>query len=120
MIATGMVSLWLTKVIYDSLKRRVIFEQNGVRIIDGDSDCCYFSWEELNYGYYIKSYKGHLFLLLSAEMLNPEEAKRIVNKGANTSRILIDRVVVIYLDLLQDVSQVKEIISNHLVRVSTY
>lgn len=121
LIGVGMACIWLTKVLYDSSKRAVIFEQNGLRIIGGSYfDYRYIPWGELTYGCYTRNYKGHLFLLLSPNVLNSKEAKRFANQGANWSRIYIDYVVVIYLDVLQDVTQIKKIIDSQLVQVDTY
>ena len=92
-----------------------------IRIIGGSYfDYRYIPWDELTYGCYTRNYKGHLFLLLSPNVLNSKEAKRFANQGANSSRIVIDYVVVIYLDVLQDVSQIKSLIDGHLVQVDTY
>jgi hypothetical protein len=120
LIGAGMACVWLTKVLYDSSKRAAIFEQNGIRIIGSYFDYRYIPWGELTYGCYARNYKGHLFLLLSPNVLNSEEAKRFANKGANSSRIVIDHVVVIYLDVLQDVAQIKSLIEGHLDQVDTY
>ena len=121
LIGVGMACIWLTKVLYNSSKRAAIFEQNGIRIIGGGYfDYRYIPWGELPYGCYTRNYKGHLFLLLSPNVLNSKEAKRFANKGANSSRIVIDYVVVIYLDVLQDVERIKSLIDGNLVQVDTY
>ena len=117
----GIASIWLTKVLYDSSKRAVFFEQKGLRIIGGSYfDYRYVPWGELAYAYYARNYKGHLFLVLSPNALSTREVKRFANQGATSSRIFIDYVVVIYIDILQDVSQIKELIDNHVVHVDTY
>ena len=59
----GIACIWLSKVLYDSSKKAVIFEQNGLRIIGGSYfDYRYIPWGELTYGYYTQNYKGHLFV----------------------------------------------------------
>ena len=117
----GIACIWLSKVLYDSSKKAVIFEQNGLRIIGGSYfDYRYIPWGELTYGYYTRNYKGQLFAVLSPNVLNSKEAKRFANQGANSSRIFIDYVVVIYLDVLQDVAQIKNLIDSHLVQVDTH
>ena len=117
----GVACIWLSKVLYDSSKKAVIFEQNGLRIIGGSYfDYRYIPWGELKYGYYTRNYKGHLFVVLSPNVLNSKEAKCFANQGANSSRIFIDYVVVIYLDVLQDVTQIKKLIASHLVQIDTY
>ena len=117
----GIACIWLTKVLYDSSKRAVFFEQKGLRIIDGSYfDYRYVLWEELSYAYYVRSFKGHFFLVLSSNALSPKEAKHFANRGANSSRICIDSVLVIYIDIFQDASQLRELIENHVVHIDTY
>ena len=114
----GVVCIWLTKMLYDSSKIAVSFEQRGIRIIGGNYfDYRYITWEKLSYGCYARNYKGHLFLVLSPNSLSPKEAKHFANQGAISSRICIDYVVVIYIDILQDVSQIKELIDKYVTQV---
>jgi len=118
---TGVACIWLTKVLYDSLKKVLFFDQNGLRIIDTCRfDYRYIPWEKLIYGCYTRNYKGHRFLLLSPNALTSKEAKHFANQGANSSRICIEDVVIIYLDALQDVSPIEELISNHITQVDSY
>jgi len=119
-IGVGITCIWLTKEIYDSIKKAIIFEQNGLRIIGSSFlDYHYVPWEKLTYRYYIRNYRGHLFLLLSPNVLNFKEAKRFANKGVFSSRIFIDCVVVIHLGI-QDKTQIKELIAAHLVQIDTF
>ena len=117
----GFVCILLTKVLYKSSKKAILFSKDGLQII-GDShiDCCYIPWEKLTYAYYTKNYKKHSFLLLSPNKLSPKEANRFANRGANLSKIYVDCVVVIYLDRLQDLMQIKKLISNGTIQVNTY
>ncbi len=109
----GIACLWLTKVLYDSAQRAVFFEEKGLRVIGGSyREYRYIPWEELPYGCYAKNYKGHLFLILSPNALSHEQAKHFANRGANSSRICIDGVVVIYIDIRQEVSKLREFIDN--------
>ncbi len=76
-------SIWVNKVLYDDAKRAVLFDETGLRMIGGsylDYRC--ISWEDFPYAYYARSYKGHLFLVLSPGALGHKEAKRFANKGA--------------------------------------
>ena len=130
----GIVCAWLTKVFYDTSNLTVIFEQHGLRTIASRyDDCRYVLWEELLYAYYVRGYKGLLTFLngltsrykfwagrVSSNALSPKEAKRFANRGANSSRICIDSVFVIYIDIFQDASQLRELIENHVVHIDTY
>lgn len=117
----GIICVWLTKVLYDASNRLIIFEQKGLRIVGGRyCDYRYKSWEELAYACYIRNYKGHLFLVLSPNVLSPKEAKVFANLGANSSRICINDAVVIYVDILQNVSQIKQLIDNHVLHIDSH
>lgn len=109
--AIGVVSLWLTKILYDSSNITIYLEQEGLRITGGKhNNYQYISWEELSYTYYIRSFKGHLFLVLSPKTLSSKEAKRLVNQAANLFKIYITGVVVLYIDVLQNTAPLKEFV----------
>lgn len=117
-VGIGIICIWLTKMIYDSSNKAVFFEQKGLRIVGGNyKDYRYILWEELTYAYFARDFKGHLFLVLSPNALNSKEAKRFANRGANLSQICVDSVVVIYMDVVQNVSQLKELIDNYVENV---
>lgn len=119
--AVGIVCAWLTKLLYDSSNVAVIFEQEGLRALGGNyNEYRYVLWEEVSYAYYVRSFKGHLFLVLTPNALSSKEAKHLANRGANSSRICIDSVLVIYIDIFQDVTKIKELIGNHVMHVDTY
>lgn len=114
----GFVCIWLTKVLYDASQRTIAFEKKGLRIIGGSYfDYRYIPWEKLTYARYAKNYKGHLFLILSSDVLNHKAAKHFANQGANLSKIYIDGVVSIYIDNLQDVSSLRKIIENYVTHI---
>lgn len=109
----GIMSLWLTKELYDSSNISVHLEQEGLRITGGSfNEYRYMTWEKLQYEYYDRNFKGHLFIVLTPNVLNPKEIKAFINRGANLSRICIDDVVVIPIDALQDTSQFREFIDK--------
>jgi len=117
---SGIVSAWCTITLYGSSKKVVIFDQNGMWILGSSHDQRYIPWSELTYGCYTRNFKNSEFLVLSPNFLSLKEAKRFANKGANFSRLLIDDVVVIYLDFLQDVTQIKCFVESHIERIDTY
>ena len=121
LVGIGIACICLTKVLYDSANKAVFFEEKGLRIIGS----CYVNyqyipWEELAYAYYTRNYKGHLFLVLSPKMLSLKEAKHFANRGAILSQIYINYVVVLYIDILQDVSNLRRLIDEHIAHIDTY
>lgn len=97
-VAMGIACTWLTKVLYDCSNIAIFFEQEGLRIIGSSyNDYRYVLWEELSCAYYVTSYKGHLFVVLSQKALSPKEAKKLANRGANSHKTSVDDAVVIYL-----------------------
>lgn len=113
LIAIGVVSLWLTKTLYDSSNITIFLEQEGLRIVGGKhNNYQYVSWEKLSYAYYIRSFKGHLFLVLSPKTLSSKEAKRLVNQAANLFQTYITDVVVLYIDVLQNTAPLKEFVAQ--------
>lgn len=120
-VAIGVVCAYLTKVFFDSSNIAVVFEQEGLRIVGGSyKDYRYLLWEEVSNACYVRNFRGFLFLVLSPKAISPKEAKYFAKRGANLSKICIDDVVVIHIDMLQDVSQIKELIANHVAHVDTY
>lgn len=120
-VAIGIVCTYLTKALYDSSNISVVFEQEGLRIVGGSyNDYRYLLWEEVSNAYYVRNFRGFLFLVLSPKALDSKAAKKLINRGANLSKICIDDVVVIHIDDLQNVSQIKELIDSHVVQVDTY
>ena len=110
----GLVCGWLVKILYDSSNITVLFEAEGLRITGGrHRDYRHIPWEKLPYAYTARSFKGFPFLVLSPRVLNPEAAKRLANRGANSMRICVDGAVVIHLDQLQDLSGIKECVERH-------
>ena len=117
----GVGGAWLTKYLSDTTKVVVVFEQQGVRILgDKHHNYRFVPWENLTYAYYTRNYKGHPFLVLTPNALDRKEAKHFANRGANTTRICIDGVLVIYMDIIQDVSPIEELIATHVEHVVTY
>ena len=86
----------LIKLFYDLSYTMIIFEANGLRILnDKGVNHCFITWENLQYGYYCCNYKGHLHLLLSQNVLGVNEVKGLVNKSANSGKMQVGGVVVI-------------------------
>ena len=122
--ATGMLGIWVTITLYVDSKKIVCIDKNGVTII-GDSRifCSHISWAKIPCACYIRNFRGHLVLILSADKLEYEEARRFANWW--TSRICFDNVVVIHLKEilaihLQETSQLKELIESYVMHIDTW
>lgn len=73
-VAIGIVCTYLTKVFYDSSNIIVVFEQEGLRIVGGRyNDYRYLLWEEVSNAYYVRTFRGFLFVVLSPKALSPKE-----------------------------------------------
>ena len=119
--ALGVISTWLTKVLYDSANIAIFFEKEGLRVVGRRyNEYRYILWEELLYAYYVRNLKAHLFLVLSPKPLSSIEAKDFANQGANLLKVCIDDVVVIHIDAIQNVSPLKELIADHVSHVDSF
>ncbi len=113
LVAVGIGCAWLTKYLYDTCLVAVLFDERGFQVFEGHcGNYRYFSWEGLPYVYDTRSFKGYPFLVLSSRKLNSKETKCLANRGANLSRLCIDDVVVIPMDNLENVAQIKELIDK--------
>lgn len=120
-LTIGVLSMCVTKVLYDSTNIVIFFEREGMRIAGGRyNNYSFFPWKEFSYVYYAKSFKGHLFAVLSPKALSPKEVKNFVNRSANSSRMCIDFVVAIHIDVLQRTSQLKDLIASHVLYADVY
>lgn len=121
MFTVGILCIWLTKVLYDASNIVVIVEEIALQIVGGNyNQYRYILWKELSYGYYTRSFKGHLFLVLSSKELGSKEVKKLVNRGANFYKICIDDTIIIPITFLKNASQLKEMIVNHELHVDGY
>lgn len=119
LVMLGILSVCMAKVLFDFSKTVVTFEQDGLRIFGcGRSPYSYLPWDEFSYAYYVRSYKGDLFLVLSPKAIGYKEAKKLVNRGANSSKMCIDSAVVIFIKTTQDIIQLKEFVSNHVSHIN--
>ena len=118
-LVTGVICCFLTKILYDSSNITVSIETEGIRIVGGTySNYQYVSWEKFICAYYARSYKGHLYLVLSPEELAPKQVMQYINKGACLSKLSVGLVVVIHIDVMQNTLQVREFIRNKVLKVN--
>ena len=117
----GALSMLLSILHTSASRKAVLFDDNGLHIIgDTIGGYRYIAWDKLAYSYYIPNIKAQWFLILSPNALCPKEAKRIVNRLSNFYTLCIDDVVVIWIDRLKDLSQIKTIIDDHAIHTDTY
>lgn len=116
----GSLSLWLAKTLFNSSQLRLLFEQEGIWIVGGKDDNKFIPWNKYVYAYYVRSYKGHLFLVLSPQVLSLRQAKAFANHGANTSKTCVDNACVIYLKCSAITSRIKELIGYNVLHIDIY
>lgn len=121
LVAIGIACTWLTKVLYDSANTVVFFEKEGIRIAGGRyNNYRYIAWGELQYAYYVRNLKGHLFLVLSPRKLNQKEAKAFANQGGNSFKIYINYTIIMHIDFSSNASNVKEAIKKNISFIDIY
>ena len=109
----GILSFGLAKVLYDSYKVIISFSPQMIEIVEKKHSKTYNITEFL-YGYYGRSYKGQLFLILSNKCIDKKQLKLLCNKSANYSKICLDDNVVIPIDNPKNKNVIERIIDNKL------
>ena len=112
----GTLSFGLAKVLYDSYKVIILFSPQMIEITEKKHSKTY-NMTEFLYGYYGRSYKGQLFLVLSNKCIDKKQLKLLCNKSANYSKICVDDNVVIPIDNPKNKDVIERIIDNNLVIV---
>lgn len=116
----GSLSLWLAKNLFNSSQLRLLFDREGIRVVGGKYDNQFIPWNKYIYAYYVQSYRGHLFVVLSPQVLNLRQAKAFANHGANTSKTCVDDVCVIYLNYSAMSLRIKELIDHNVLHIDNY
>lgn len=120
-VAIGLMCLWLTRKMYNASNMAVFLEPEGLRLVGGRfDDYRYVCWEEVSNAYYARTFRGFMFLVLSPKSLNSNEVKRLVNRGAHSSKLCIDDAIVIYIDSQQEDIRIKEHIDKYVSHVRNY
>lgn len=114
LLVAGVMSIWLSAFLYNVGNICIFFENDGLRIAGGSyKNYSYIPWGNFKYAYYTKNFRNFSFLVLSPKELSLKEARNYANKGANSSKICLDDIAVIYLDDSQNISQeIKEFITE--------
>ena len=93
---SAVLTILLTKFAYNLGKAVVYFESAGLRLINDVSVTHqYIPWENLQYAYYTRTYKGLTYLILSSEEISYKKRKRIVNIEACRSKMYMGSKIVI-------------------------
>jgi hypothetical protein len=116
----GILSMWLAKTLFDSSQRRLVFEPEGIRLTDSKNNNHLVPWNKYIYAYFERNYKGHLFLVLSPQVLHLQQAKSFANQAANTSKVFVDNVCVIYLNNSPTSLEIEKIIKQTVLHVGIY
>ena len=98
-----------------------IFEEDGLIISNGKGDNEHvFSWKSFRYAYYTNSYKGHSYLQLSANRLDYEETKKIVNKSSLSYKVFVEETVVLSLNFCRELHNIEEMIRCNIPTIIDY
>ena len=109
----GTLSFGLAKVLYDSYKVIILFSPQMIEITEKKQSKAY-KYTEFLYGYYGRSYKGHLFLVLSNKRIDKKQVKLLCNKSANYSKICFDDTVVIPIGNPNNKNEIEKFVDNNL------
>lgn len=112
----GALSFVQAKVLYDSYNVVILFLPQAMEITEKKHSRTY-NYNEFLYGYYGRSYKGHLFLVLSNKCIDEKQLKLLCNKSANYSKICFDDNVIIPIDNPKNKNEIERIIDNNIVIV---
>ena len=95
----GMISVLLLYRSYIVLQQVIIFEWNGMELINCSATKYHYeNWDDYKHLYYIRNSKAFLYLILSPESITQKELKAILFKNTVSERIFVDKYIVIYLD----------------------
>ena len=109
----GALSFVLVKVLYDSYNVVILFSPQVIEITEKKQSKAY-KYTEFLYGYYGRSYKGHLFLVLSNKRIDKKQVKLLCNKSANYSKICFDDTVVIPIGNPNNKNEIEKFVDNNL------
>ena len=105
----------LIKLLYDSIKIKVIFDKEYIRLFNGGKQKQYdIPWKEISNGYYCKDWHGNLYLVLSSKSIEPKKVKKLVNKYTNSlnSNIYIDDCILIVIGTKNQKEQIEKVMYN--------
>lgn len=120
LLLIGLMCIVLLKPICDPLKKHIVFDVDRMIVHDGNACCIEATWNLYRYAYHSHSIRGHRFLLISPRELNKGEAKQLCNRSASRSEIMIDGVIVLFVDPIHDTQDVKEQVLKHVQRIKDY
>lgn len=108
----GVSLIPVVKFFYDRSKATVIFEAEGVRILnDGKKKYCFIPWEDLQYASNYRSFKGFSYVALSKK---PIDRECIKDMGDNdlSKRICVDDNTILLNLSYEDTTEVQKIIAE--------
>lgn len=114
----SVLCLGLAKYLNDSANIAVILDDEGVRVLNEKGNKYFLvRWQAIQHGYYYNNYKGHMFLVLSPDVLSLEQVRNVVNRAAIKSKLHSSDGLVIYLDAFQDTSALKEYVESRTISI---
>lgn len=120
LLLIGFMCIVLINPICDPLKKYIVFDADRMIVHDGKACCMEAIWDLYRYGYHSHSIRGHRFLLISSRELNKDEAEQLCNRSAGRNKIMIDGVIVLFVDPIHDAQDVKEQVLKHIQRFKDY
>lgn len=93
------VSIFAIYYCYKLVKITIVFEEQVIRIIENKKCKEYYAlYSDVPYGYYCRSYRKHLFLVLSAVSIPDEKVKKMINRNIFFEGVNKNNVIVIFIN----------------------
>lgn len=92
---------------------RVYAKQDGVHVITYRLGEQFIPWEKLSYGYYIRNFKGFLYVFLTNTPLQENQRRKIFKKAMNRHQIVREDCIVLPLDRLKKSDYITDYLKQH-------
>jgi len=103
---------WIIKSLYDTIHTKILFYEHGICVYERKKATTY-TWEQFRCGYRTTNFKGHHFLLLTSGKLVVKQVRKYTNKGATTSKVSIDNIVVFPVEDSKYTQELDDFISSN-------
>ena len=121
LIAIGIISIYLTKKLYDSSKTVVALDSQGLCVVeDNGFDYRYYLWDELQFAYHSKNFRGFRYIVFSPVKINEKQVRELTSKSSESMKVCVDSAVVLYIDNLPPNINIEDNLKNYVANIDIY